>query len=77
MNNCGTGAEKVCSFVSARFFAYALNDKENFGLFHIVMLSMQSGATSLQGVRSVCIHVATPLKKAKPQVSMRKHSSCE
>ena len=42
-----------------------------------VMLSMQSGATCLQGLRSVCIHVATPLKKAKPQVSMRKHSSCE
>ena len=32
---------------------------------------MQSGATCLQGLRSVCIHVATPLKKAKPQGSMR------
>ena len=31
MNNCGTGAEKVCRFVSTRFFAYALNDKV-FGL---------------------------------------------
>ena len=31
-----------------------------------VIASMQSGATCLQGLRSVCIHVATPLKKAKP-----------
>ncbi len=33
-----------------------------------VILSMQSGATCSQGLRSACIHVATPLKKAKPQV---------
>ena len=27
MNNCGTGAEKVCRFVSTRFFDCAQNDK--------------------------------------------------
>ena len=26
MNNCGTGAEKVCRFVSTRFFECAQND---------------------------------------------------
>ena len=35
-------------------------------LKNFVIASMQSGATCLQGLRSVCIHVATPLKKAKP-----------
>ena len=40
MNNCGTGAKQNYRFASTRFFAYALNDKENFGLFHIVMLSL-------------------------------------
>ena len=34
--------------------------------FFLVILSIQSGATCLQGLRSACIHVATPLKKAKP-----------
>ena len=33
-------AEKVCRFVSTRFFAFALNDTEYFGFFHIVMLSL-------------------------------------
>ena len=33
--------------------------------FLLVMLSMQSGAICSQGLRSVCIHIATPLKKAK------------
>ena len=37
-------------------------------LKNYVIASMQSGATCLQGLRSACIHVATPLKKAKPQV---------
>ena len=33
---------------------------------NFVIASMQSGATCSQGLRSACIHVATPLKKAKP-----------
>ena len=35
-------------------------------LKNFVILSMQSEATCSQGLRSACIHVATPLKKAKP-----------
>ncbi len=27
MNNCGTGAEKVCRFVSTRSFDFAQDDK--------------------------------------------------
>ena len=43
----------------------------------LVILSMRSEATCLQGLPNARINVATPLQKAKPQVSMRKHSCCE
>ena len=44
MNNCGTGAEKVCRFVSTRSFDFVQNDivfgcARNESLFEVFLLT--------------------------------------